>query len=47
MKTELVFNTTYKFKMIIFVICWILLKIKFNNDILFLREKNVIFEFYI
>ena len=47
MKTELLYNTIYKSKVIIFVICLILLKIKFNNDILFLKEKNVIVEFYI
>ena len=47
MKTELLYSTIYKFKLIIFVISLILLKIKFNNDILFLKEKNVIVEFYI
>ena len=47
MKTELLYNTIYKFEIIIFVLCWILLKIKFHNDILFLKEKNVIVEFYV
>ena len=45
MKTELLYNTIYKFKVIIFIICLILLKIKFNNDILFLKEKMSLLNF--
>ena len=45
MKTELLYNTIYKSKVIIFVICLILLKIKFNNDILFLKEKMSLLNF--